>query len=150
MIPVVDLKAQYFEIKDELEAVLKETLAAAHFILGPNVGELEKETAAYCGAAFGVGVASGTDALHLALRALGIGPGDEVITTPFTFIATAEAISYTGATPVFADIDPLTYNLDVEQIESKISPRTQAVLPVHLYGQPADMDRILALAAKAK
>ncbi len=150
MIPIVDLKAQYLEIKDELEAAVKETLAGGRFILGPSVEALEKETAAYCGAAFGVGVASGTDALHLALLALGIGPGDEVITTPFTFIATAEAISYTGATPVFVDIDPATYNLDCGQVEAKITSRTRALLPVHLYGQPADMDDILALAAKYK
>ncbi|MDP1808322.1 MAG: DegT/DnrJ/EryC1/StrS family aminotransferase [Actinomycetota bacterium] len=150
MIPVVDLKAQYLEIKDELTAAVNQTLADGRFILGPNVAALEDEIAAFCGARFAVGVASGTDALHLALRALGVGPGDEVITTPFTFIATVEAISYCGAVPVFVDIDPATYNLDVGQIEAKITPRTRAILPVHLYGQPADMAEIMTLAGKYK
>jgi len=148
MIPVVDLKAQYLEIKDELTAVVNRTLADGRFILGPNVAALEAEIAAYCGTRFAVGVASGTDALHLALRALGVGPGDEVITTPFTFIATVEAISYCGATPIFVDIDPATYNLDAAQIEAKITPRTRAILPVHLYGQPADMIPVMELAKK--
>lgn len=148
--PVVDLKAQYAEIKDELAAAVSQALADGRFILGPNVTALETEIAAYCNTRYAVGVASGTDALHLALRALGVGPGDEVITTPFTFIATAEAISYCGALPVFVDIDPLTYNLDAGQIEAKISSRTRAILPVHLYGQPADMTQIMALADKYK
>jgi len=150
MIPVADLKAQYLEIKDELDAAVSETLADAHFILGPNVAALESEVAAYCDTRFGIGVASGTDALHLALRALNIGPGDEVVTTPFTFIATAEAISYVGATPVFVDIDPITFNIDPGRLEAAIGPRTRAILPVHLYGQPADMDEIGAIANEHK
>lgn len=146
MIPLIDLKAQYKSIKDEIDKAISEVLESGQFILGPNVKDLEEEIAAYCETKYTVGVASGTDALHLSLLALGIREGDEVITTPFTFVATAEAISQTGATPVFVDIDPATYNIDPLQIEKKISLKTKAILPVHLYGQPADMDRVMELA----
>ena len=138
-IPMVDLKAQYIALKEEIDREVGAVLASGHFILGPNVQALEQEAAAYCGVKHAITCASGTDALHLALRACGIGPGDEVITTPFTFIATAEAISYTGARPVFVDIDPRTFNIDPEQVARAVTPRTRAVLPVHLYGQPADL-----------
>ncbi|SRR5579885_497610 len=146
MIPYADLKAQHRAIKPELDEAIARVLESGEFVLGSEVAGFEEEFAAYCGARFGVGVNSGTSALHLALLAAGVGPGDEVITVPFTFVATTAAIRYTGAVPVFVDIDPRTYNLDAAQIEAKISPRTKAILPVHLYGQPADMDPILAIA----
>jgi dTDP-4-amino-4,6-dideoxygalactose transaminase len=146
MIPVLDLKAQYQALKPELDAAMQQVAADAQYILGPNVRALEAEVAAYCDCRFGVGVGNGTDALHLALRALRIGPGDEVITTPFTFVATTEAIGMVGATPVFADIDPVTFNLDPSRIAAAITPRTRAILPVHLYGQPCDMGPILEIA----
>lgn len=142
MIPMVNLKAQYAEIKDEVERGLAETIANCSFILGPNVQAFEKEAAEYLGVKHAIGVASGTDALHLALIAEGIGAGDEVITTAFTFIATAEAIKYVGAKPVFVDIDPKTFNISPEAIEKAITPKTKAVMPVHLFGQPADMAKI--------
>lgn len=142
-IPMVDLKGQYETLKDEISRGWNEVLANTSFILGPNGKALEEEVAAYCGVKHAIGVASGTDALHLAVRAAGIGPGDEVITTPFTFIATAEAISYVGATPVYVDIDPRTFNLDVTQLEAALTPRTKAVIPVHLFGQPADLAPIV-------
>ncbi|MDD5274688.1 MAG: DegT/DnrJ/EryC1/StrS family aminotransferase [Methylovulum sp.] len=145
MIPMVNLKAQYAEIKDEVERGLAETIANCSFILGPNVQAFEQETAAYLGVKHAIGVASGTDALHLALIAEGIGQGDEVITTAFTFIATAEAIKYVGAVPVFVDIDPKTFNISPQAIEQAITPKTKAVMPVHLFGQPADMDYIEAI-----
>lgn len=147
-IPLVNLKAQYSAIKDEIDAAIQEVLQRGQFILGPEVKAFEEEMATYCGTKFAVGVASGTDALHLALIACGIKPGDEVITTPFTFIATAEAITQLGATPVFTDIAPRTYNIDPEWIEQKISAKTRAIIPVHLYGQPAEMDPILRLGKK--
>lgn len=146
MIPVLDLKAQYAAIEPEIDVAIKEVLLSSAFVLGPAVRDLERQVAAYCECQHGVGVASGTDALRLTLAALGVGPGDEVITTPFTFIATANTISHCGATPVFVDIDPQTYNLDSTAVAAAITPRTRAVLPVHLYGQPADMDPIMALA----
>ena len=146
MIPLLDLKAQYRGIKSELDAAVIHVLENAQFILGPEVAAFEREFAAYSGAAEAVGVNSGTSALHLALLAAGVGPGDEVITVPFTFIATAAAIGYTGATPVFVDIDPVTFNIDVNRIEAAITPRTKAILPVHLFGQPADMDPIMEIA----
>jgi len=146
MIPVLDLRAQYQALKPAIDAAMRQVAADGHYILGPHVQALEAEIAAYCDCAYGIGVASGTDALHLALRALRIGPGDEVITTPFTFIATTEAIGMVGATPIFADIDPDTYNLDPARIGRAITPRTKAILPVHLYGQPCDMDPILEIA----
>ena len=147
-IPLLDLKAQYRSIKVEIDAAIKKVIDTQDFILGEEVRELEKEIAAYCGTKFGVGVASGTDALILSLRALGIGQGDEVITTPFTFFATAESISIVGARPVFIDIDPKTYNIDTASIENKITKRTKAIMPVHLYGQCADMDIIMDIAKK--
>lgn len=148
MIPFVDLKAQYRSIKGEVDAAILGVLESCEFTLGSEVVAFEKEFAAYCGAAYGMGVNTGTSALHLALLAAGVGPGDEVITVPFTFIATASAIDYTGATPVFVDIDPRTFTIDVSAIEAAITPRTKAILPVHLYGQPADMDPILEIARR--
>jgi dTDP-4-amino-4,6-dideoxygalactose transaminase len=148
MIPLLDLKAQYQTIKSELDAAVIRVLENAQFILGPEVAAFEQEFAGYCGAAEAVGVNSGTSALHLALLAGGIGPGDEVITSPFTFVATAAAIVYTGAKPVFVDIDPVSFNLDATRIEAAITPRTKAILPVHLFGQPADMDPILDIARR--
>ncbi len=138
-IPMVDLKGQYQILKHEIDAAVLEALATSQYILGPNVQAFEQEAAIYLGVKHAIGCASGTDALHLALAAAGIGAGDEVITTAFTFIATAEAISYVGAKPVFADIDAQTFNIDLDQIEAAITPRTRAVLPVHLFGQPVDM-----------
>ncbi len=144
-VPMVDLQLQYQALREEIDAEVARVLRSARFILGPNVSAFEEEVATYLGAEHAVSCASGTDALHLALRAAGIGPGDEVITTPFTFIATAEAICYVGATPVFVDIDPRTFNIDVVQVEAALSERTAAVLPVHLFGQPADMKALRAL-----
>ncbi len=149
-IPLLDLRAQYKTIGAEINQALKKVLNSGQFILGSEVQSLEEEIADYCQVTFAVGVASGTDALLLALRACGIKNGDEVITTPFTFVATTEAICRTGAKPVFVDIDPRTYNLDVNQIEKKITPFTKAILPVHLYGHPAQMDAILELTRKHK
>jgi dTDP-4-amino-4,6-dideoxygalactose transaminase len=145
---MADLKAQYLSIKNEIDAALQRVIENSQFILGPEVDAFEKEMAAYCGTAYAVGVASGTEALQLALLACSIAPGDEVITTPFTFIATAEAITQCGAVPVFVDIDPLTYNIDPKLIEAKITLKTRCILPVHLYGHPADMDPIMAIAQK--
>lgn len=150
MIPMVDLKVQYQELKDEIDQAILDALSATQFILGPNVQAFEKEAADYLGVKHAISCASGTDALHLALLASGIGPGDEVITTAFTFIATAEAIEYVGATPVFVDIDPKTFNIDVEHIEAAINDKTRAIIPVHLFGQPANMDRVMAIADKHK
>ena len=146
MIPLCDLRQQYAALKDEIDSAMQQVAADAHYILGPNVKAFEKEMAEYCGSRYAVGVGSGTDALYLALRALNIGKGDEVITTPFTFIGTTEAICMVGAKPVFVDIDPQTYNIDVQLIEEAITPRTKAILPVHLYGQPCEMDSIVAIA----
>ena len=148
MIPYVDLRAQYHSIKAEVDAAIAKVLESSEFVLGSEVARFEEEFAAYCGARYGIGVNSGTSALHLALLAAGIGPGDEVITVPFSFVATTAAIRYTGATPVFVDIDARTYNMDAARIEQKITARTKALLPVHLYGQPADMDPILEIARR--
>lgn len=147
-IPILDLRAQYRAHKDEINAAILGVVESGHFVLGPNVKALESEIAEYVGCGHAVGVASGTDALHLALVALGIGPGDEVITTPFTFIATASTISHTGATPVFVDIDSGTFNLDPALVEAAISPRTRAIVPVHLFGQMVEMQPILELARR--
>ena len=148
MIPMLNMKAQYAEIKDEIERGFAETLENCSFILGPHVQAFEKEAAEYLGVKHAVSCANGTDALHLALLAAGIGPGDEVITSSFTFIATAEAIKYVGATPVFVEIDPKTFNITPASIEAAITSKTKAVLPVHLFGQPADLPAITALCEK--
>ncbi len=145
-IPLVDLQAQYAAIQDEIDAAIRRVVQSANFIMGPEVHNFEEAFARFVGCAEAVGVASGTAALHLALLACGIGPGDEVITTPFTFYATAEAIVQAGATPIFVDIRPDTYNMDPEKLPAAITPRTRAIIPVHLFGQPADMDPILAVA----
>lgn len=145
-IPILDLTAQYKSIKSEIDTAIARVVDSQHFILGPEVGAFESEVAAYCGTKYAIGVASGTDALILSLKALGIGPGDEVITTPFTFFATAESISLVGAKPVFVDIDPKTYCINPELIEDAITKKTKAIIPVHLFGQCADMDRILEVA----
>jgi len=145
-VPLVDLKAQYASIKPEMDVAIQRVLSHCGFIMGPEVKAFEEAFAVYCGAEQAVGVASGTAALHLSLLACRLGPGDEVITTPFTFFASGEAISQTGARPVFVDIDPFTYNIDPAQIEAAITPRSKAIMPVHLYGQPAEMDPILNVA----
>jgi dTDP-4-amino-4,6-dideoxygalactose transaminase len=147
-IPLVDLKAQYSSIKQEIDEATRRVIESGQFILGSEVEKFENAVAAFLGTKYAVGVASGTDALQLALLACGIKPGDEVITTPFTFIATAETIHKCGATPVFADIEPKTYNIDAVQVKRKITKKTKAILPVHLYGHPADMMPILDLASK--
>jgi len=148
MIPMVDLRRQFAEIKDEVFGVVAEVLESSHYILGPKVQEFEEMIAEYIGVSGVIGVASGTDALHLSLEALDIGEGDEVITTPFTFFATAEAIIYTGATPVFVDIELETLNIDCSRIEERITSRTKAILPVHLFGHPSDMDAINSIAER--
>jgi len=148
MLPMVDLQRQYHDLKAEVDEAIRQVLKETRFILGPNVAKLEEEVAAYLGPSSAVGVASGTDALLLALRACGVGEGDEVITTPFTFIATAEVIALLGAVPVFADIAPDTFNIDPDGIEEKVTARTKAIIPVHLFGLPADMDGILDIAGR--
>lgn len=147
-VPVLDLQAQYRTIRQEINTAIQQVLDSGHFILGPNVKALEQEIAQVCGCEYGIGVASGTDALRLAMDALQIGPGDEVITTPFTFIATANTISRAGARPVFVDIDPRTFNLDPALVERAITSRTKALLPVHLFGQLADMAGLMELATR--
>jgi dTDP-4-amino-4,6-dideoxygalactose transaminase len=147
-VPLLDLKAQYLAIKGDVDAAIAEVMASQHFILGPKVEACEKAIARYSSCSHGVGVSSGSDALLACLMAEDIGAGDEVITTPYTFFATAGAIARLGATPVFVDIDPMTYNLDVSQIAAKITNRTRALIPVHLYGQMADMDAVMQVAKK--
>ncbi|MBI5739236.1 MAG: DegT/DnrJ/EryC1/StrS family aminotransferase [Nitrospirae bacterium] len=147
-IPMLDIKAQHEPLKEEIKQALKDILDSGQFILGPNVRSFEQETAAYFRVDNAAALASGTDALYLCLRALDIKEGDEVITTPFTFIATAEAIAYVNATPVFTDIDRYSLNMDVSKIEEKITPKTRAIVVVHLFGRPADMDEIMELARK--
>ena len=148
MIPFLDLRAQYRSIKPEIDSAVLNVLDSTQFVLGNEVMAFEEAFAAYCHTKYAIGVNTGTSALHLALLAAGIGPGDEVITTPFTFIATAAAIDYTGARPVFVDIDPVSFTIDPAKIEAAITPHTTAILPVHLYGQPADMDPILDMARR--
>jgi dTDP-4-amino-4,6-dideoxygalactose transaminase len=147
-VPFVDLKAHFREVEHEVLPMVKEAMENAAFIGGPQVTGFESEFAAFCDSRHCVGVNSGTDALRFALMAAGVGPGDEVITVAHTFIATTEAISQVGARPVFVDIDPVTYNMDPEKIPGALTPHTRAIVPVHIYGQPADMDPILDVAQK--
>lgn len=147
-VPMLDLTIQYDQLKDEMNEAIQDVLRSARFILGPNVQKLEKDVAAYSNVGYGVGVGNGSDAIHIALEACGVKAGDEVITTAFTFFATAGAIARIGAIPVFVDIDQRTYNIDPSKIEEKITDKTKAILPVHLYGQTADMDPIIELAKK--
>ena len=147
-IPFVNLRAQYLPIRDEVNAAIQRVIDRCEFTLGSEVAAFEAEFAAYCEAAHGIGVNTGTSALHLALLAAGIGAGDEVITVPFTFVATVSAIAYTGAVPVFVDIDPRSFTIDPAAIEAAVTARTRAIVPVHLYGQPADMDPILEIARR--
>src|SRR5262245_20262385 len=147
-VPLCDIQAQYRNLGPQLEAAVARVLASGQVILGEEVAALEREVAAVCGVSYGVGCASGTDALLLALHALEVGPGDEVILPPFTFFATAGAVCRTGARPVFADIDPATYNLDPLQVESKVTPRTRAILAVHLFGQCAEMEPLWRIAER--
>jgi dTDP-4-amino-4,6-dideoxygalactose transaminase len=150
MVPLIDLKAQYKSIKAEVDAAIQNVLDSSQFVLGEQVGKFEKEFAAYCSGREAVAVNSGTSALHLALVAAGIGLGDEVITVPFTFVATVAAILYARATPVYVDIDPQTFTINPQQVEHAITPRTRAILPVHLYGHPADLDPLLDIARRHK
>lgn len=143
---MVDLRAQYRALEPEIQAAVGAVLERCQFILGENVSALEAEVAELCGAKYGIGVASGTDAITVALAALGLGPGDEVVTTPFTFVATTECIVLVGARPVYADIDPVTFNIDPDTVRKAITPRTKAILPVHLYGQCANMDELQTIA----
>lgn len=147
-VPFVDLTAQYAQIRDDVQAAMDEVLASMDLIMGRNVRAFEAEFADYCQAKYAIGVADGTDALALALRACGVGPGDEVITVAHSFIATAEAIVQLGAIPVYVDVAPTTYTLDPSKLEAALGPRTRAVIPVHLYGQMADMDPIMAIARR--
>jgi len=148
MIPLVDLRAQYLDIKADIDAAIARVFETGQFVLGDEVAGFEREFAAYSGASEGIAVNTGTSALHLALIAAGVRAGDEVITVPFTFVATVAAIGYIGAKAVFVDIDPRTFTMDPAQIEAAITSRTKAIVPVHLYGQPADMDPILAIARR--
>ena len=149
-VPLLDLKPQYEQIRAEVEPTILELCKSQAFILGPKVQECEAAIAKYCGAAYGVGMTSGSDALIVALMTEWIGPGDEGITTPYTGFATVGAISRVGARPVFVDIDPATFNLDAAKLDAAVTPRTKAIIPVHLYGQMADMDAIMATARARK
>jgi dTDP-4-amino-4,6-dideoxygalactose transaminase len=146
VIPLVDLNAQYRSIKNEVHSAIERVLEGGQFILGPEVTAFEEEFATHCQSQHAIAVNTGTSALHLALLAAGVGPGDEVVTVPFTFVATAAAIEYTGAKPVFVDIDPVSYNMDPAKIEGALTDRTKAIVPVHLYGQSADMKPIMEIA----
>jgi dTDP-4-amino-4,6-dideoxygalactose transaminase len=148
MIPFLDLQAQYRAIKPEIDRAIQRILDSSQYVLGNEVAEFEREFSAYSGATRGIAVNSGTSALHLALLAAGVGPGDEVVTVPNTFVATVAAICYTNATPVLVDVDPRSFTMSPERLEAAITPRTKAVLPVHLYGQTADMDPILEIARR--
>ncbi|OAV55683.1 erythromycin biosynthesis sensory transduction protein eryC1 [Rhizobium sp. WYCCWR10014] len=148
MIPFLDIKAQYQSIKGEIDAAVLGVLASGQYVLGDEVARFEQEFADYCNVKHAIAVNTGTSALHLALLAAGVGPGDEVITVPFTFVATVSAICYTGAQPVFVDVEPVTLTMDPAEVEAKITPRTKAIVPVHLYGQMADMDAIKAIAER--
>ena len=148
MIPMVDLKLQYENLKPDIDDAVAGVLDKAYYVLGPNVHAFEQEAADYLGAHYAISVANGTDALHLALIAADIGAGDEVITPSFTFIATVESILYRGATPIFIDIDPNNFNLDLKQLETLITPKTKAIMPVHLYGNPVNMTELMALAQR--
>ncbi len=148
MIPILDSKRQYAKIGKDIEKAVTEVLASGAYILGKHNKAFQTEFADFVGTKYSVGLNSGTDALHLALRALSIGKGDEVITTAFTFVATASAIGLAGATPVFVDINPDTFNIDANKIEAAITPKTKAIIPVHLYGQPAEMDKIMDIAKR--
>lgn len=148
MIPFLDIKAQYQSIKGEIDAAVLGVLASGQYVLGDEVAYFEQEFADYCNVKHAIAVNTGTSALHLALLAAGVGPGDEVITVPFTFVATVSAICYTGARPVFVDVEPVTLTMDPAEVEAKITPRTKAIVPVHLYGQMADMDAIEAIAER--
>ena len=149
-VPLVDMKGQYNLIKEEINAAALRVIESGMYIGGKEVEKFEEELARHCNAKYAVGVSSGTDALYLALRVFDIGPGDEVISVPFTFMATTETICLAGAKPVFVDIDPRTFNIDTAKIEKAITKRTKAIMPVHLYGQAADMDPIMKLAKKYK
>ena len=148
MIPYVDLQTQYRSLRGEIDAAVLRVLDSAQFVLGPAVAEFERDFAAFCHTGEAIGVNSGTSALHLALLALGVGAGDEVITVPFTFVATVSAIEYAGARPVFVDVEPEHLTMDPARLEAAITPRTKAIIPVHLYGHPAPMDAILAIARR--
>ena len=149
-VPFLDLKTPYLELQPELDTAYRRVMESGWYILGEEVESFERVFATYCGVKNGIGVASGTDALLLSLRALGVGPGDEVVTTTFTFFATAGVISRLGATPVFVDIDEKTFNIDPALLEKAINPRTKAIMPVHLYGQVAEMDEIMKIASSRK
>jgi dTDP-4-amino-4,6-dideoxygalactose transaminase len=149
-VPYLDLKAQYRSIKPEIDAAIGRVLKSCQFVLGPEVAGFEQEFAPYCGTSECIALNSGTSALHLALLAAGVGAGDEVITVPFTFVASVAAILYAGARPVLVDIDPRSFTMDPKAVESAITPRTKAIMPIHLYGQPADMDPIMEIARRHK
>src|SRR2546430_166709 len=149
-VPLLDLRAQYLSIKAEMDAAVADVLSSQTFILGPRVQECERAIAQYSNCEYGIGVSSGTDALLACLMAENIGPGDEVITTPYTFFATVGSIARVGAKPVFVDIDPASYNLDAGQVESKITSKTRVIIPVHLYGQVAEMGPIMEIASRRK